>query len=206
LDGEYTADTLPNLKTEERMEMERIVQCKMWCCCLVLFSLLLVGGCASTKGSYTLASSPKFEEQAAKYSNLKVDLNSNSNVSLGSGDKERILNLIVKNVPAECPNRFRNVNASDTDQQTLYAVVNITRYDEGNAFARAMLAGLGQMHIDATVTLSDYQTKEELSKYEVTKTFAWGGLYGGFTDIKSVEEGFAKAVAASFSGKKEAGG
>ena len=92
------------------------------------------------------------------------------------------------------------------DQQTLHAAVNITRYDEGNSFARAMLAGLGQMHIDATVTLSDYQTKEEFAKYEVTETFAWGGLYGGFTDIRTVEEGFAKTVAASVSGKQESAG
>jgi hypothetical protein len=148
----------------------------------------------------------KADEQAAKYANLKVDLNCRSDVSLSSSDKERILDLIVKNIPTECPNQFRNVNASEVDQQTLHAVVNITRYDEGNAFARAMLAGLGQMHIDATVTLSDYQTNEEFAKYEVTKTFAWGGVYGAVTGIKDIQDGFAKAVAASIGGKKESGG
>lgn len=42
-----------------------------------------------------------------------------------------------------------------------------------------LLSGLGQMHIDADVTLSDLATQEILAKYEVTKTFGWGGLYGG---------------------------
>ena len=186
--------------------MEKAFRCDTWCCLLALFVLLFAGGCASGRGSVNAVSGLKADEQAARYANLKVDLNCRSDVSLGSSDKERILDLIVKNIPAECPNRFRNVNASEVDQQTLHAVVNITRYDEGNAFARAMLAGLGQMHIDATVTLSDYQTNEEFAKYEVTKTFAWGGIYGAGTGIKNIEDGFAKAVAASIGGKKESGG
>jgi hypothetical protein len=66
-----------------------------------------------------------------------------------------------------------------------------------------MLAGLGQMHINADVTMSDSTTKSNIAQYEVSKTFAWGGLYGGFTDIKVVEDGFAKAVAASILGRKE---
>lgn len=79
----------------------------------------------------------------------------------------------------------------------------IKRYEEGNAFARAMLVGLGRMHIDADVALSNWETKESIVQYEVSKTFAWGGLYGGLTDIKDVEDGFAKAVAASILGRKE---
>jgi len=85
----------------------------------------------------------------------------------------------------------------------MQALVYIKRYDEGNAFARVMLAGLGQMHIDATVTLKDMETKEQLAKYDVNKTFAWGGIYGGVTRITDLEDGFGKAVAASMSGKKE---
>jgi hypothetical protein len=65
-----------------------------------------------------------------------------------------------------------------------------------------MLAGLGQMHIDADVVLTEPSTKEQLAKYDVTKTFAWGGMYGGFTGIKDVEDGFAKAVASAIAGKK----
>lgn len=183
--------------------MERITRHRTWYCCLMLIVAALAGGCASTKGSYSALSPPKAEEQTAKYSSLKVDLNCSGEVSLGSSDKVRILDLIIKSIPDECPNRFRKVNASEPDQQTLHALVNITRYDEGNAFARFMLAGLGQMHIDAVVTLSDYQTNQEVATYEVTKTFAWGGIYGAGKSIKDIEDGFAKAVAASIGGKKE---
>jgi hypothetical protein len=85
----------------------------------------------------------------------------------------------------------------------LQAVVVIKRYEAGNAFMRAMLVGLGQIHIDADVNLTNRETKESIATYEVTKTFAWGGAYGGFTDVKDVEGGFAKAVAASILGKPE---
>ena len=37
-------------------------------------------------------------------------------------------------------------------------------------------------------------SRKILGKSEVTKTFAWGGIYGGATGIKDVEEGFAEAV------------
>ncbi len=40
-----------------------------------------------------------------------------------------------------------------------------------------------------------------LAKSEITKTFAWGGIYGGTTEIKDVEEGFAEAVASVLLGQ-----
>lgn len=57
-----------------------------------------------------------------------------------------------------------------------------------------MLAGLGAMHTDANVSLIDPTDGRTLSKYEVTKTFAWGGFYGAGTGIRDIEDGFAKAV------------
>jgi hypothetical protein len=127
--------------------MKKISKCTARYSLLALLLVFLVSGCAGTKGSVNVLSGLKADGQAAKYPNLKVDLDCSKDVSLGPSDKERILNVIVKNIPEECPNRFRNVNAPETDPQTLHAVVNITRYDEGNAFARFMVAGLGQMHI-----------------------------------------------------------
>ena len=41
--------------------------------------------------------------------------------------------------------------------------VTTTRYDKGTAFARAMLIGLGQIHIDATVRLFTAEEREKLS-------------------------------------------
>jgi hypothetical protein len=76
----------------------------------------------------------------------------------------------------------------------LAATLVVTNYDEGNAFLRFLLAGLGQIHIDGTLTLED-SGRESLAKYVVNKTFAWGGLHGATTTIEAVEEGFAEAVA-----------
>jgi hypothetical protein len=66
-----------------------------------------------------------------------------------------------------------------------------------------MLAGLGQIHIDGNVVLQDQATGDTLGQYEVTKTFAWGGIYGVATRMDDVEEGFAGAVAALLLGKEE---
>ena len=80
--------------------------------------------------------------------------------------------------------------------------MTIRKYEEGNAFARAMLAGLGKMHIDADVMLTDPVSNEQMAVYDVTKGFAWGGIYGAATGIRDIEDGFAKAVAAAIGGKK----
>jgi hypothetical protein len=37
----------------------------------------------------------------------------------------------------------------------------------------------------------------------VTKTFAWGGIYGAAKDIEDVEEGFAEAVAQILTGQPQ---
>ncbi len=39
----------------------------------------------------------------------------------------------------------------------------LTRYDKGNAFARAMLAGLGQIHIDGKVKLLEMPEDIEMT-------------------------------------------
>ena len=114
--------------------------------------------------------------------------------------------LIAEDVKSEAPSRFQGINfqginSSSTSSSTLQASIAIKRYDEGSAFARFMLAGLGQIHIDADVILSDLTTKDKLAQYEVTKTFAWGGIYGAATGIKDAEVGFCKAVADSILGK-----
>lgn len=173
----------------------------------VLITLSVIGlflaGCAGTGGTHKLVTPPLSKEQAAKFSDVVVDVDSKPDISLTPTDKERILSLILKSIKEDEKNRFKTVNTTTSIPPTLYASVMIKRYDEGSAFARFMLAGLGQMHIDADVILTDGATKEKIAQYEVTKTFAWGGIYGGATTIKGIEEGFAKAVAASILGKEE---
>jgi hypothetical protein len=68
-----------------------------------------------------------------------------------------------------------------------------------------MLAGLGQIHVDATIRLLELPDNKKVGEFTVNKTFAWGGLYGGATSIEDVEKGFADGVAAALTGQKETG-
>jgi hypothetical protein len=142
-------------------------------------------------------------QKLAGYSDVNITLSAAKGTPLTQNDLDRIKLLVEKNVPLECPGRFKTVDCDEPGEATMSAVVEITKYDERNAFARYMLAGLGQMHIQATVTLSDYKSGELIARSDVSKTFAWGGLYGAFTKIQEIEDGFAKAVAASFLEKKQ---
>lgn len=135
----------------------------------------LVSGCASSPGGINPVAPLKEGTNLTAFSNLSVEIEAGSGVTLAPTDKERISRLIVDTIKKREPNRF----------------------------ARFMLAGLGQMHIDAHVVLQDQATQNTLGRYEVTKTFAWGGIYGAVTRIDDVEEGFANAVAALILGKED---
>lgn len=76
--------------------------------------------------------------------------------------------------------------------QRLGLVLEVTNYDQGNAFLWFLLAGLGQIHIDGKLTLENSGRTEPLAKYEVNKTFAWGGILGGTTTIETVEKDLRK--------------
>jgi hypothetical protein len=158
-------------------------------------------GCAGTQGSYT----PFVTEGAdiGKYSNLVVEVKNNPDVALAASDNDRIMAKIVNNLRKDYPSKFKEINPPTPDAETLQAVVNITKYDKGNAFARAMLAGVGGMHINADITLNDLSTGKCLGKTECTKSFAWGGIYGASTTIEDIEEGFSKGVAASIAEAKK---
>lgn len=161
---------------------------------LFLLSLCLAG-CASSKGSVSAVAPPQADVSLGKYEKVLIEVKNNDNVQMTASDKERILMQVITAVKRDYPTRFKGVNEGGTDPTTMRAVVNITRYDKGNAFARAMLAGLGQMKIDADVSICDSASNETLCKYEANKRFAWGGMYGATTSMETVEEGFAKAVA-----------
>jgi hypothetical protein len=169
---------------------------------MLLLLVVLISGCAGTGGSYKSKEPPLSNEQAARYTELFIKTQSNENVNLGQESIGRITKLIIENIRSDQNNRFQIINNDTPGATTLEAAVIIKRYEVGNAFARFMMVGLGQMHIDADVVLYDHASKEKLTHFEVNKTFAWGGAYGGLTTIKDVEVGFSKAVADSILGKK----
>ena len=92
----------------------------------------------------------------------------------------------------------RVVRDSDrgVDVASVFAEIDrrLSRFDRGSAFARAMLIGLGQIRIEATVDLED-SSGARAAEYKVSKDFALGGIAGATTTVDDVEDGFAKSVA-----------
>ncbi len=167
----------------------------------LVFVAGLLSGCADTAGSHQLLGLPMSNSQADRFSDLVITVKPDNHVTLNQTDTDRMTKLIVDDIKTNSPQRFKTINTGAPGSTTLNALVAIKNYDEGSAFARFMMIGLGQMHIDAEVTLADSLTNEKMARYEVNKTFAWHGFYGALTDIKDTEIGFCKAVADSILGK-----
>lgn len=158
---------------------------------------LVVSGCASTAGSAKPLTAAVKPESLARYTKMALETSAQGDATsrLTAADRERIAALVARKIRQRAPSRFAESATGTTDAETLHVTIAFTRYDEGNAFARFMLAGLGQIHIDAEVTLEDRALPAVIGNFEVTKTFAWGGIYGGTIGIRDVEDGFAEAVA-----------
>lgn len=160
----------------------------------LLLSQAMLAGCAGSAGSVDRLEPASGQPDLARYPNLAVRVAS-SVPEAQAAEMARIQQRIVHTAQSEHPGCFRNFAATPEVPQTLVAQVDLKRYDAGNGFARFMLAGLGQIHIDADLSLQDGSTAERIARYDITKTFAWGGIYGAAAKITDVEEGFAKAVA-----------
>jgi len=118
-----------------------------------------------------------------------------SGVTMEDFDKLRLTGLIQQRVDIE---RMRNARSSDAKSYTVEVL--ITRYEKGNTFARAMLAGLGQIHLDATVTVYEGAARVRVTEFNIDKTFAWGGIYGASSRIEDIEPAFADGVDATLTG------
>jgi hypothetical protein len=167
---------------------------------LLLLVAWISGGCATSPGAVSSIAPLKQGVNLSTYSSLAVEV---EGAQLTPVDKERIRIRIVEAIRKQDATRFKDINSPTPVPPTLRASVTVTNYDKGNTFARFMLAGLGQIHIDAQVTLRDQDTEDELGRFQVNKTFAWGGIYGAITRVEDVEDGFAGAVANVLLGRDE---
>jgi hypothetical protein len=138
--------------------------------------IALLDGCASTapKASYSHDLVSHYRIDADDVPHVQVD--SKPGVEIADVDKQRISAVIVSKLDVRCAN-----NPPNNDAKDCLVAVTITRYQKGNAFARAMVAGLGQIHIDADVKITASATNEKIADFTVAKTFAWGGIYGAAT-------------------------
>ena len=161
---------------------------------LALSSILVTAGCA------TATTKPITLEQPAVAAATPIHISdviieAKDGIWMSDNDHDYLRQKILAHLDVQA--RGSDHAAPTTD----YAMhVQLTRFDKGNAFARLALIGLGQIHIEATITLVDAQGAQH-GQYKVVKTYAMGGLAGGLTSASDVEEGFAKSVAAIVSPK-----
>src|SRR5260370_12382171 len=119
------------------------------------------------------------------------------------GDFDRITQHIKADLAVASPAVLVSSGAPAMSAMTIKLV--FTRYDAGNAVARAFLAGLGQIRIDADVLLID-AGGQTIGRYQVSKQFAFGGVIGATTRIEDVEAGFEKSVVEIFRPSKASPG
>jgi len=166
---------------------------------LALFAVLMLSACADSLAPpvavQALATDKKKELRISD-----VSAEASPGVPIAPFEMDRIVQRIKIEIGSQAPNALVNSPAAEGTQPVRMRVV-FTQYDRGNSFARFMLAGLGQIHIDADVLLMDGINGEVVGRYKVSKDFSFGGVYGGSTKIEDVEVGFAKSVAAVVSGK-----
>ena len=108
-------------------------------------------------------------------------------------DTGRITQFVTADIQEAAPGLLGGAGAGTKSVQII-----VTRYDAGSAGARLMLAGLGQIRLDADVLVVDRATGQKAAEYKVSKQFAFGGIYGAVTSIQDVEKGFSRSVAALF--------
>jgi len=121
-----------------------------------------------------------------------------NNVEILDVEKNRIAKRIEERI-----NTKKVLNASNERLRKIRIEVVLKRYEKGNAFSSAMLAGLGQIHIEGTVKLINCDNESKICEFELDKTFAWGGIYGASTSIEDIERTFADGIAETVTGQKE---
>lgn len=98
---------------------------------------------------------------------------------------------------AETQDRLNEVLASKDSATAPYKVkVVVTRYDKGNAFARFMLIGLGQMYLYGTVEVTQGEPPVVIREGDLKANYCVGGLVGGMATMrKDVLPNVAKSIA-----------
>ena len=164
-----------------------------------MLGVLLFSGCASTapKADFTQGGMALSTHVAAN-DQIKASVVTAADVSLLDIEKTRIAQRIEERVRAK---KIRNT--AGAENKNYEVEVTLTRYEKGSAFARAMLAGLGQIHVDGNVRLYELPAHKKVGDFLIKKTFAWGGIYGATVSMEDIEATFADGVAAALTGQEE---
>jgi hypothetical protein len=154
--------------------------------CAVL--ALIVSGCATSGGKPSYSKALAADARVVSADKVKSEVTAGSQVTIAPYEKERFAQKIDAAIR-------KRAQAGKRSGRNYLIVVNLTKYKKGNAFARAMMAGLGSMRMEATVSVYSMPSRKMEGQFTMEKNFNWGGLYGAVTNIENVEEEFAKSLA-----------
>ncbi|MBX9607603.1 MAG: DUF4410 domain-containing protein [Gammaproteobacteria bacterium] len=165
----------------------------------LLVSTALLTGCAGTAPKATFIAPPVKDTRVRNGDTVKVAVVAGAGVEMLESERLHLGEVISQKL-----GQFQAMNPATGTPVAYDLEVTVSRFEKGNAFARAMLAGLGQIHIDARVRLLSAADQSQVSAFDLKKTFAWGGMYGATTGIEDVEPAFAEGVASALTGLEEA--
>jgi hypothetical protein len=158
----------------------------------------LLAGCASAPPAPTHLKAEVPGTRVTSVDTVQVVVNAPDAVKATADEKARLADKIKSRINAT------KGSVPGTGAPRSYSVeLVLSRYEKGSAFARFMLAGLGQIHIDGKVTIFGMPEHQSLVSFDMSKTFAWGGAYGGSTTIDTIEDTYADGVAAQVTGQAE---
>ncbi len=165
----------------------------------VLFFALALAGCASSPPHAKFADSAKASSVVLHANDtVALGVSAGSGVTMAEYEVKRLGDQIKTKLAAK-----QALNPASGEPKRYEINLTVTRYEKGNAFARAMLAGLGQIHLDGLIKVFEEASRTPLSEFSLDKTFAWGGIYGSATSMEDIEGTFAEGVANALTGREK---
>ena|SRR5690348_2336727 len=159
----------------------------------LLSALAALAACATDAASPDQVMHALTPEQIATLHVTDISGEVQSGVAMTQFELDHVVELVKSHMTRDLPQVMTAANDNGASKTTMIKIV-VTEYDEGNAVARFMLAGIGQIKLGGDVIFVDKATGQEIGRYKLSKQFAFGGIYGGLTRMQDVEEGFAKSV------------
>jgi len=159
---------------------------------LVALALLCVGvsACGSSVARPDIVTA--LDNPNQKLAVIDVICTATSDAKMDAGTLDRIKTGILSELEHAKPASL--LAKANPDARPVNLNINFTAYEKGNAAARLMLMGLGQMHIDGDIAIVDASGKT-IGVYKIAKQFALGGIVGATTNMQDVESGFESSVA-----------
>lgn len=153
-------------------------------------AIALLSGCASTTPSADFSRGMPLAARVKAADEVKARVEGDKDVRILDLEKTRLAQKIEQRVGEK---KIQTGTAGD--KKNYEVEVTLTEYEKGSAFARAMLAGLGQIRIAGIVRMYGLPDRQKIGEFTLSKTFAWGGAYGASTSIEDIENTFADGIA-----------